>query len=317
MPQSKNPALKPQLVVLTGPTAVGKTAVSIALAEKINAEVISCDSMQIYKGMDIITSKPGLKERKKVAHHLLDIVSPEKDYDVALFRKEALKKIKEVIKRKNTPLLVGGTGLYISMLVDGLFTVKAQDKSIREKLYLQLGQKGSVYLYKKLESVDKDAALKIHPNDAKRIIRALEVYEVTGKPISKLWKKRKGLASEYDLRMFCLVIPRERLYRRIDARVEEMFASGLFDEIKKLLKLNLSRTASCAIGIREMGAYLRNESTLDEAKALMQKNTRNYAKRQLTWFRKDKRLQWVEVFQGDTPAKIAGRIIKMLKKRHG
>ncbi len=196
---------KDKVIFIVGPTAVGKTAIALKLAEKIDAEIISCDSMQVYKGMDIITSKPDLLSRGKIPHYLIDVVSPAKEYDVSRYRGQALKKIKEIIKKGKVPLFVGGTGLYMTMLIDGMFEKKAQSEKVREKFYRQAEEYGSEYLHKKLNQVDSQAALKIHPNDTKRVIRALEVFEITGKPISYLQKQRKGIADEYKLKIFCLI----------------------------------------------------------------------------------------------------------------
>lgn len=314
--------MKSKIIFLVGPTAVGKTAIAVKLAGKIsamlcggcaknfggNAEIISCDSMQIYRGMDIITSKPSAALRKKTAHHLIDINSPEKEYNVARYYKEAGKKIKAIIKRGGFPLFVGGTGLYVSTLVNGIFKDKAQNKNIRSRLYQEAEKHGSPYLYKKLKKVDPHAALKIHPNDTRRIVRALEVFETTGKPISQLQKQRRGLADEYDVKIFCLNMPRDRLYQRIDERVDKMFKYGLVKEVKKLLKLKLSKTASFAIGIKELKGYFTGAYDLEEAKRMIKQNTRNYAKRQLTWFRKDKRIKWIEVNASESPEEAAKKI---------
>lgn len=300
------------VVFIVGPTAVGKTEAAVKLAQKINAEIVSCDSMQIYKGMEIITSKPALSLRKKIPHHLLDLISPAKVYNVAKYRKEALKKVKEIIKKGKVPLFVGGTGLYISLLIDGIFECRAQDNAIRNRLFNESGRFGSKGLYARLKRVDPKAAAKIHPNDARRIIRALEVFETTGKRISDLQKQRQGLSKDYDVKIFCLDMTREKLNKRIDARVEKMFAKGLVQEVKKLLKLKLSRTASYAIGIREIKGYLAGEYDLDQAKRLMSKSSRLYAKRQLTWFRKDKRINWIKVDFNEKPKDIALKIWKKL-----
>jgi tRNA dimethylallyltransferase len=297
---------KAEIIFLAGPTASGKTSAAVKLAKKLNAKIISCDSMQVYKGMDILTSKPRLKE------HLVSIVSPEKEYDVARFSHDALKKMKDILRKGKTPLFVGGTGLYISILLDGIFKAKAEDKIIRDKLYKQAGSKGSIYLHQKLKVVDPQAAAKIHPNDTRRIVRALEVFKVTGKPISQLQKERKGLYDAYRVRIFCLDMPREKLYQRIDRRVEKMFREGLIPEVRRLLKLKLSRTARYAIGINELQGYFAGSYGLPAAKELMQKNTRNYAKRQLTWFRKDKRIEWIHLTAKDTPATTANKIYKKL-----
>jgi len=301
-----------KIIFITGPTAVGKTEAAVYLAQKLNAEIISCDSMQVYKGMDIITSKPSALLRKNVGHHLIDIIPPVKEYNVSKYRRQALRKIKEVIKKGRIPVLAGGTGLYMSILIDGIFKAKSQNQNIRNCLYKQAGQLGNGYLYEKLKNVDPGAALKIHPNDTKRVIRALEVFESTGKPISYLQKQRKGLSREYDVKVFCINMPREKLYKRIDARVEKMFADGLVSEVKRLLKSRLSKTASYAIGIRELKGYFDGLYDLEEAKRLMKRNTRLYAKRQLTWFRKDKRIHWINISDKEKPSSVANRIFEKL-----
>jgi tRNA dimethylallyltransferase len=307
---------KPEILFLVGPTALGKTEVAVRLARKINAEIISCDSMQVYKGMDILTSKPEAPLRKKIKHHLISVVSPEKEYNVARYCRDACKKIKEILKRGRRPLFAGGTGLYMSILLDGIFKAKAENKIIRKKLYQEAELKGSVYLYKRLKKVDPEVALKIHPNDARRIVRALEVFQVTGKPISSLQKQRRGLGAEYGLRIFCLDMERQKLYSRIEKRIDRMFKQGLLAEVKRLLKLNLSKTACPAIGIRELAGYFAGSYDLDEAKWLIKKNTRNYAKRQLTWFRKDKRIEWIQVNGQQTPDSVANIIYKKLWNEH-
>jgi len=302
-----------RIVFLVGPTASGKSEVAVRLAARINAEIISCDSMQIYKGMDIITSKPSYALRKKVRHHLISVVLPTQDYDVARYRRDALKKVKEIIKKSRVPLFVGGTGFYMSILIDGIFKAKAADASVRSLLSKTAQEKGSAFLHNRLKAVDPQAAGRIHPNDTKRIIRALEVYEINGRPISQLQIERRGLGAEYEVRIFCLQMDRESLYARIEARLEWMFRQGLLEEVRRLLKLRLSRTVQYAIGIEECKEYLGGRTSLDEVKRLMKQKTRNYAKRQLTWFRKDKRIEWVDVAAAESPASIAKRIALSLK----
>jgi tRNA dimethylallyltransferase len=301
-----------KLIFLVGPTAVGKTNIAVYLARKLNAEIISCDSMQIYQGMDIITSKPSAILRKNVRHHLIGVVSPAKEYNVARYRLEALKKIKEILGQGNVPLFVGGTGLYMSILVDGIFKAKSRKSAIRKRLYKESERLGSDYLYRRLQKVDPEAALKIHPHDTRRIVRALEAFQICGKPISRLQKERKGLFDEYEVRIFCLNMERSSLYARIEKRIDKMFRQGLLPEVKKLFRLKLSKTAACAIGIKELKGYFDGLYDLEEAKRLMKKNTRNYAKRQLTWFRKDKRIEWVGVGDKESSASIANRIFAQL-----
>lgn len=306
-----------KIVFLVGPTAVGKTEVSVILAKKLNAEIISCDSMQIYKGIDIIVSKPGPNLRKKIPHHLINLVPFNKEYDVSRYRKEAVRKVREIIKKGKIPLFVGGTGLYISVLIDGIFEVKAKAKikieQIRKRLYGQLEKIGRLRLYERLRTIDPIAARKIHPRDAKRIIRALEVYYATGKSISELQKQRRGLRLDYDIKIFCLNMPRDRLYKRIDERAEKMFQQGAVVEVKGLLKKKLSRTVLCAIGIKEIKGYLDGLYDLEEAKRLIRRNTRHFAKRQLTWFRKDKRIKWIEIDREEKPIETANRILNKLR----
>ena len=287
---------------------------AVALAKKLNAEIISCDSMQIYLKLDILSSKPSVTLRKKVPHHLIDILPPTKEYNVSKYRKDSLKIIKSLIKKGKVPLFVGGTGLYVNALVDGIFNFKSEDETLRLRLYRIAKNKGSTYLHQRLKRVDPEAAEKIHPNDTKRIVRALEVFEVTGKPISHLQKQRHGLEQDYEVKIFCLNMARENLYKRINERVDKMFRQGLVNEVKGLLKLKLSKTASFAIGIRELRGYLEGLYGIDEARQLMQKNTRSYAKRQLTWFRKDKRIKWINIKNKDLPGVIAERICSLVPR---
>jgi tRNA dimethylallyltransferase len=302
--------MKPKIVFLVGPTAIGKTKISVILAKKINAEIISCDSMQVYKGMDIVTSKPPLTIRKEVRHHLIDIISPIREYNVSRYRQAATRKIKEILNRAKTPLFVGGTGLYMSILIDGIFKSSPTNKNIRNHLYRQAEKQGSAYLYNRLKIVDPEAATKIHPHDTKRIVRALEVFKTTGQPISSLQKQRWGLPDKYDIKIFCLNMERNKLYKRIEKRVDSMFRKGLVKEAKKLLELRLSKTAAYAIGIKELKGYFTRSYDLEEAKQLIKRNSRLYAKRQLTWFRKDKRINWVNIDDREKPKEVACKIWK-------
>jgi len=301
-----------KIIFIVGPTAVGKSSVAVSLAKKINGEIISCDSMQIYKGMEIITSQPAESLRKKTKHYLIGLVSPAQEFDVSRYRKAALKKIKEIIKRGKAPVFCGGTGLYVSILMDGIFKDKAANLTLRKKLYQQSEKYGRLYLYNKLKRVDPRAADKIHPNDIRRIIRALEVFEVTGKRISSLQKEREGLTKEFEVKIFCLNMERASLYKKIDQRVERMFSQGLLQEVKQLQGKKLSKTSRYAIGINELEGYFKGKYDLAEAKRLMQRNTRHYAKRQLTWFRKDKRIRWLNITGQDSPVQIAQQIARYL-----
>jgi len=303
---------KKKIIFLIGPTAIGKTAIAIHLAKKLGAEIISCDSMQVYNSMDIVTSQPSRPQRKKVRHHLLGVISPAKEYNVARYRKDAIAICDKLFLKDKSPLFVGGAGLYYSIIIDGLFPAVPEDKLIRARLYKQFSLKGNKYLYKKLAKVDPVSVKKIHLNDTRRVIRALEVYIKTGQPISVLQKSRVGLGNEYEVKIFALNVDRQDLYDKIDQRVDKMFSAGLINEVRQLLKHKLSKTATCAIGIRELEGYFNGAHSLDEVKRLIQRNSRRYAKRQLTWFRKDKRIQWINIKDKETPMEVAKRIWKKL-----
>jgi tRNA dimethylallyltransferase len=303
--------MRPIIIFLVGPTASGKTETAVILAQKTGAEIISCDSMQVYKGMDILTSMPPASARRKTPHHLIDFISPDKEYNVSRYRREAVKKIREIVAKGKIPLFTGGTGLYMSVVIDGIFSGGKENPAMRKRLYRQAEKYGSGYLHSRLKKIDPEAAKKIHPHDIKRIVRALEVYRTTGKPISVLQKQRKGITGEYDVRIYCLNPEREKLYERIDRRVEKMFAAGLVKEVRRLLRKKLSRTAEKAIGICEVKEFCAGRLGREEAIRAMQRNTRMYAKRQLTWFRKDKRVRWISVAD-ESPRRIAGRIARDL-----
>lgn len=306
--------LKPrEIFFLVGPTGVGKSMSAINLAKKINAEIISCDSMQVYRKMDILTSKVPLGQRKKIKHHLIGILDPFQEYDVAKYRSSVLSIFAKLFLKNKVPLIVGGTGLYYSIIIDGLFPEVPQDKVIRAKLNKQLALKGSGYLYKKLIKVDPLAGKKIHPNDSRRIIRALEVYLKTGKQISVLQKSRSGLGKEYKIKIFGLNADRKLLYSKINQRVDHMFDAGIVKEVKRLLQQKISRTAACAIGIRQLKGYFDGAYSLDTARSLIQRDSRHYAKRQITWFKKDKRVQWINIKEKETPEETARRIYAKIR----
>ena len=275
---------------LVGPTASGKTKLSIKLAKKLNAEIISCDSMCVYKGMDILTSKPSSADRNRIKHHLIDIIPPTREFSVAEYRSMALQKIEEILKRKKTPLFVGGSGLYVKAVIDGLFPSAEKDLKFRKRQELLAKKYGKAYLYRKLKKIDPDRAGKIHPNDLRRVIRALEIYHTEKKKPSELNRNTEPL--KYDFKIFGLAPERSGLYKNIDDRVEEMFKKGIVGEVKKLSNKALSMTAGKALGYSEVLGYLKGKYSLEEAKELLKKNTRHFAKRQLTWFRPDRRILW-------------------------
>ena len=288
------PLDKSTVLFIVGPTAIGKTAFALKLARKINGEIISCDSMQVYKGMDILNQSPRPSEIKKIRYHLVRFLSPTKEYSVGSFKRIAASLIEDIIERKKIPIIVGGTGLYVKGLVDGLFPTPKADPKFRKEMYGYASRYGNMRLYKKLEKIDQDAANAIHPNNVRRVVRALEICHCTVRTMTELKSGTRGIAGKYRIKFFGLIAPREEIYSNINARVEKMFASGVIDEVKKLSKKKLSKTAKAVLGFKEILGLLRDEYSLDEAKELMKRNTRRFAKRQLTWFRADKRIRWIK-----------------------
>jgi tRNA dimethylallyltransferase len=302
---------KPAVIFIVGPTGSGKTQVSLSPSAYLPCEYISADSMQIYKGMDIITDKLAAPLRRKYPYHLLDVIPPSKEYSVAAFCRAATRKVAEIIKRKKVPVVVGGTGLYIRSLIHGIFEEKSSSK-VRSSLARLAAEKGNSFLHRRLNAVDPQAASRIHVHDTKRLIRALEVFEMTRRPISELQQKRRGLAESYDVRIFGLQRDRADLYARIDQRVDFMVHGGLLDEVRRLLRRRLGRTASQCIGVREMEGFLKGQYGLDEAVRLMKRNTRHLAKRQMTWFRREPGIVWIDVAAGSGPDTVARRIQERL-----
>ncbi|MCM8786621.1 MAG: tRNA (adenosine(37)-N6)-dimethylallyltransferase MiaA [Candidatus Omnitrophica bacterium] len=281
-----------KLIFIVGPTAVGKTEVAFSLASVIGAEIVSADSMLVYKEPNIITSKPSNWMRKKIKHYFIDIISVTESYSVFKYYVEAQEIIKNLILKK--PIIVcGGSGLYVKALLDGIFKEPSYDINIRKQLEEEAKKYGKEYLKAKLKKVDPITADKVF--DLRRIIRALEVYYLTGLPLSEKKKEAKGLWGELPIKIYGLNVKRELLYDKINKRIEKMFKEGLVDEVKDLLKLNLSLTAKKIIGINEVKGFLEKKYDLEYAKELMKKNTRHFAKRQLTWFKKDTRINWIDV----------------------
>jgi len=290
------------LAAIVGPTATGKSEIALRVASRLGAEIVSVDSAQVYRGMDIGTAK--LPPEKRVApdgtpipHHLIDIVDPDQPFSVAQYQKLARKAIEDIHRRGKLPLLVGGTGLYFQAVVDPyVFPPMPGDPQLRQHLEREAEEKGNRYLYDKLKEVDPVSAQKIHPQDRKRIIRALEVYYLTGQPISRALELRRLMVSPYRLVAVALTMPRNLLYRRIEERVDKMIEEGLVEEVKRLMERYDPRLpAMQALGYKEIGAYLRGEMDLKAAIARLKRNTKRFAKRQFTWFRRDPRLRWWEV----------------------
>jgi tRNA dimethylallyltransferase len=286
---------RPLIIFILGPTGVGKSDFAIRLAKKIKGEIISCDSMQAYKGMAIISQQPPPEARDIIPHHLVGILSPSKEWSAANFAENAYRLVEDIIQRRRVPLIVGGTGLYARAFIKGLFPSPAKDGRLRKKLYKEATAKGRKKIYNKLLKVDPSYASRIHPNDLRRIIRALEVYELTGKPISEHHASTKGIEDRYKTLIFVLNRKRKELYKRIDERVEEMFNRGVVEEVKRLRRQKISQTAKAALGYDEIDDYIKGKSNLERTKELVKRNTRHYAKRQLTWFRKEQNARWLEL----------------------
>lgn len=296
------------VIAIVGPTAVGKSKTSLELAKKINGEIISCDSMQVYREMEVITSKPSTEARAVILHHLVDILGVNEAYSAADFSKQAEEAIIEIHRRQRIPLVVGGSGLYVKALIDGMFPDGGADWKVRRRLYQQAREKGSEELYQRLEQVDPRTASQLYPQDARRIVRALEVWEVNGIPMSKLREKTAGIGKLYPIKILGLIRERSELYQRINQRVERMLNEGLVDEVKRLSQLEMSHSAKQVLGYKEVKGFLEGQYPLDEAERLLKRNTRRFAKRQLSWFRRDKRIIWVKINKNQSTEEIAERL---------
>lgn len=281
--------MKNKLIIIGGPTGVGKTDISITIAKNVDGEIISADSMQVYKYMDIGSDKAGENERKEIPHHLLDVVSPLKSFTVTNYKDLAEKKIEEIHEKGKIPILVGGTGLYIDSVIKNLsFASGKRDLNFRKELEDLAKTKGNSHVHNMLKKVDPKAAQNIHENNLKRVIRALEVYKTTGKPFSS-FKDDVKYNDKYNIYYYFLNKDRKELYKDINSRVEEMLKSGLIEEVKSLRKMGLTKnhTSMMGIGYKEVLSYLEGEIDEKEMIYLIKKNSRNYAKRQLTWFRRE------------------------------
>lgn len=291
--------MKSPLICIVGPTAAGKTEIAIQIAQRLDAEIVSLDSRQIYREMDIGTAKPTPAQRRAVSHHLIDCVDVDQPFSVAEYQRLADIAIAEIRERSKRVMAVGGAGLYFRGIIDGLFDGPGADAGIRSELQREADEHGNVALHERLRQCDPEAANRVHPNNLVRVIRALEVYELTGKPISALQQQWKMDEPRYSFRAFGLDMSREVLYRRIEDRVDLMVAAGLIEEVKELLNRGYPRNcvAMQSFGYKELIDYVDGVRTLDEAVALLKQNTRRFAKRQLTWFRNDPRIEWLDISQ--------------------
>lgn len=311
--------MKKPLIVLTGPTAVGKTSLSISLAKAVNGEIISADSMQVYKGMDIGSAKIRKEEMQGVTHYLVDILEPEEEFHIVKFQELAKAALEEIYAKGKIPILVGGTGFYIQAVTRDIdFTQAEQETSYREELEQFAKEKGAEYLHEKLREVDSKSAENIHANNVKRVIRALEFYHQNGTPISEHNEEQKQQTSPYNLAYFVLTASREILYERIDRRVDQMMEEGLLEEVKSLRERGCHRgmVSMQGLGYKEILAYLEGEYPLEEAVRILKRDTRHFAKRQLTWFRREQDVIWVDKEQFHwNEAEILEYMMSVLKEQ--
>ncbi len=293
--------------ILAGPTAVGKSAVGLELAERLNAEIVALDSMTVYRGMDIGTAKPSLADQSRVPHHLLDVIDPHEEYSLADYLRAATVACEGIISRGRIPLFVGGTGLYLRGLLRGLFEGPSADWAIRRELEEVEKSQGAGALHRQLQTVDPESAAWLHPNDQRRIIRALEVFQLTGEPLSRLQQEATLPADQRPIHVYWLEPPREWLHERINRRVEAMFAAGLVDEVRRLLELpqGLGRSARQALGYKEVLDHFEGTLTLPATVETLQIRTRQFAKRQHTWFRNLPECRAWPVNGSESPAEIA------------
>jgi len=298
-----------EVLVLAGPTAVGKTAVGLVLAQRLKAHIISADSRQIYKGLDIGTAKPTAVELQTAPHHMTDILTPDLAYSAAAFAIEARRVMDELDEKDQAYIIAGGSGLYLKALTEGLVDIPSADQSIRQELKDFSQAKGNQALLQRLAECDPETAQRLKLNDEVRIIRALEVFMLTGKPLS-LWFREKRLGDDRNYNLIVLDLDRQTLYQRIESRVDDMISLGLLDEVKKLMERGYGPDSPGmqTVGYQELMAHLAGKTDLAEAVRLIKRNTRHYAKRQLTWFRKMNYQQWINCSPSDGPEDIANKL---------
>lgn len=299
------------VIVIAGPTASGKTRLSIELAKAINGEIISADSMQVYKYMDIGTAKPDTEEMSGIRHYLIDEINPDEEFSVARFQELAMKYISQIHENGKIPIIAGGTGLYINSLLYNInFSETISDWALREQLEKEADEKGNRYIHNKLAAIDPEAAAKLHENDRKRVIRAIEVFTHTNMPISMHQRLSRMNPPPYRYIVFGLRWDREKLYERINRRVDLMLENGLVDEVKRLSQMGYDKSAIAmqGLGYKEILAYLAGEITYDEAVYILKRDTRHYAKRQMTWFKRVEGIQWLDIDESSNIAVIIKKI---------
>jgi len=306
-----------KVIVIVGPTATGKTEVAIELARRLSTEIISADARQIYTYLDIVTAKPEKEILKEIKHYMIDIVTPDNYYSAGKFKNAAENAIGEVHKKGKIPIVVGGSGLYIKALTDGLTILPQRNDALRENLLNEAKSKGKGYLYEVLKEVDPEAAKKIPPNNMIRIIRALEVYYLTGKPFSQHHKDKSKLhKNDYTFYIFGLLWDRKKLYQRIDARIEKMLSRGAIEETAHVLKLGYKPTdpGLNALGYKQIIKYLNNEIDFNGMVSEWKFKTHQYAKRQITWFKTDNRINWIYMDEGYNVNDICDKILSLCEK---
>jgi len=300
-----------KVIVIAGPTCSGKTSLGISLAEKLNTEIISADSRQIFKHLNIGTAKPSTDELQKIKHHFIDLLNPDENYNVSMYESEALNIINQLHAQNKIPVVVGGSGLYIKALTEGIFNSVDVDREYREQLLTLREKFGNNYLFDELKKVDPQSAGTMLPQNWKRVMRALEVFHLTGVQIQKFQANYKR-GTNLDFRLFGLMWNRETLYKNIEKRVDDMISFGLVDEVKKILSLEYSKNINSlnTVGYKEIISFLKKEITFDRAVELIKRNTRRYAKRQMTWFRKTKNIEWLQCNDKTPPQQLAEIILK-------
>ncbi len=299
------------VLVLLGPTGIGKTAISRHIAQRVPVEIISADSRQIYKYMDIGTDKPSEEFRREVPHHFVDMLPPDVPFSAGEFAQQARKVVREIQERNRLPFVVGGSGLYIRALLEGFFGQDIKDEAVRQHLYRRVEREGAEALYAELQQVDPESAAHIHPRNVKRLVRALEVFHISGKPLS-YWHRQQRDPAPFPYIKIGLSMARPALYERINQRVEAMFDAGLIEETRRLLEMGFSPELNAlnTVGYKETIQFLQNELDLYTCVELVKRNTRRYAKRQFTWFRAEKHVHWLDLPPDYDPAAIAEQIIE-------
>jgi tRNA dimethylallyltransferase len=302
-------------VAIVGPTAIGKSRIGIEVAKALHTEILTADSCQVYRGMDIGTDKPSLQERQGVPHRLLDLVLPDESFNVGDYRCHALQEVSRLHRQGLLPVVVGGTGLYIRGLLRGLCPAPPANWPMRQAFTQEAREQGSSFLHKKLQQVDPELAKRLHPNDQPKVLRGLEVYQMLGIPLSQVQRQHQFQEVPHPFLLIGLTMERDTLYQRIDARVEWEIEKGLVEETQELMRQGYSRDLGSmkGLGYRQFSGYVAGEYSYDEAVRLLKRDTRHFAKRQLTWFRKEPGIHWITVKESDIPTKAAHHVLKAIE----